>query len=76
MLLPVAVGADDGVTNSLLAQSAKQLAASTWHQNYFDQDLGAAVGRVVNDVSVEIVSGQMTSQEGAQQIQDAFELEQ
>ncbi|APO78946.1 sugar ABC transporter substrate-binding protein (plasmid) [Rhizobium etli 8C-3] len=76
MLLPVAVGADDGVTNSLLAQSAKQLAASTWHQNYFDQDLGAAVGRVVNDVSVEIVSGQMSSQDGAQQIQDAFELEQ
>ncbi|WEX74011.1 extracellular solute-binding protein [Sinorhizobium numidicum] len=76
MLLPVAIGADDGVTNPLLAQSAKQLAASTWHQNYFDQDLGAAVGRVVNDVSVEIVSGQMTPQDGAQQIQDAFELEQ
>ncbi|TCU15240.1 ABC transporter substrate-binding protein [Rhizobium sullae] len=76
MLLPVAVGADDGVTNPLLAESAKQLAGSTWHQNYFDQDLGAAVGRVVNDVSVEIVSGQMTSQDGAQQIQDAFELEQ
>ncbi|TCL65184.1 ABC transporter substrate-binding protein [Rhizobium sp. BK251] len=76
MILPVAVGASDGVTNPLLAESAKQLAASTWHQNYFDQDLGAAVGRVVNDVAVEIVSGQMTSQDGAQQIQDAFELEQ
>ncbi len=76
MLLPVAVGADDGVTNPLLAQSARQLAASTWHQNYFDQDLGAAVGRVVNDVSVEIVSGQMTAEDAAQQIQDAFELEQ
>ena len=30
----------------------------------------------VNDVSVEIVSGQMSSKDGAQQIQDAFELEQ
>lgn len=76
MLLPVAVGADSGVTNPLLADSAKQLAASTWHQNFFDQTLGAAVGRVVNDVSVEIVSGQMTSEEGARQIQDAFALEQ
>jgi raffinose/stachyose/melibiose transport system substrate-binding protein len=76
MILPVAVGADDGVTNPLLAESAKQLGASTWHQNFFDQDLGAAVGRVVNDVSVEIVSGQMTSRDGAQMIQDAFELEQ
>ncbi|ANM10534.1 ABC transporter substrate-binding protein [Rhizobium sp. N324] len=76
MLLPVAVGADDGVVNPLLAESAKQLAGSTWHQNFFDQDLGAAVGRVVNDVSVEIVSGQMNSNDGAQMIQDAFELEQ
>ncbi|MBW9052763.1 ABC transporter substrate-binding protein [Rhizobium mesosinicum] len=76
MLLPVAVGADDGVVNPLLAESAKELAASTWHQNFFDQDLGAAVGRVVNDVAVEIVSGQMNSKDGAQMIQDAFELEQ
>lgn len=75
MILPVAKGADDGVTNPLLADSAKQLAASTWHQNFFDQALGASVGRVVNDVSVEIVSGQMSAEEGAQHIQDAFELQ-
>jgi len=74
MILPVATGADGAVKNPLLADSAKQLAQSTWHQNFFDQALGAAVGRVVNDVSVEIVSGQMTGEEGAQQIQDAFEL--
>lgn len=74
MILPVAAGADGAVKNPLLADSARQLAGSTWHQNFFDQTLGAAVGRVVNDVSVEIVSGQMTSEEGAQQIQDAFEL--
>ncbi|WP_332304131.1 ABC transporter substrate-binding protein [Rhizobium sp. GR12] len=74
MILPVATGAAGAVKNPLLADSAKQLAGSTWHQNFFDQTLGAAVGRVVNDVSVEIVSGQMTAEEGAQQIQDAFEL--
>ncbi len=74
MILPVATGAAGAVKNPLLADSAKQLASSTWHQNFFDQTLGAAVGRVVNDISVEIVSGQMTPEEGAQQIQDAFEL--
>ncbi|MGG2474805.1 extracellular solute-binding protein [Rhizobium sp. BR5] len=74
MILPVATGAAGAVKNPLLADSAKQLAGSTWHQNFFDQTLGAAVGRVVNDISVEIVSGQMTAEEGAQQIQDAFEL--
>jgi raffinose/stachyose/melibiose transport system substrate-binding protein len=50
------------------------LAESTWHQNFFDQTLGAAVGRVVNDVSVELVSGQMTSEEAIEQIQEAMEL--
>jgi len=74
MILPVAVGASEAVKDPLMADSAKQLAASTWHQNFFDQTLGAAVGRVVNDISVEIVSGQMTPEEGAQQIQDAFAL--
>jgi raffinose/stachyose/melibiose transport system substrate-binding protein len=75
-LIPVAKGAEDGVTDPLLAQAAAQLAASTWHQNYFDQDLGPSIGRVVNDVSVEIAAGNMTGEEGARMIQEAFELEQ
>ncbi|WP_322885109.1 extracellular solute-binding protein [Sinorhizobium medicae] len=75
MIVPVAVGAEEGITNPLVRASADQLAASTWHQNYFDQDLGPSVGRVVNDASVEILSGQMSSEEGARMIQDARELE-
>jgi raffinose/stachyose/melibiose transport system substrate-binding protein len=76
MIIPVAVGAEDGVTNPLMHASAEQLAHTTWHQNFFDQDLGPSVGRVVNDVSVAIVSGQMTPKDGAAQIQDAFEQDQ
>jgi raffinose/stachyose/melibiose transport system substrate-binding protein len=76
MLIPVAAGAQDGVTKPLLHASAEQLAHSTWHQNFFDQDLGPSVGRVVNDVSVAIVSGQMSPADGSQQIQDAFEQDQ
>ncbi|WP_028745237.1 ABC transporter substrate-binding protein [Rhizobium mesoamericanum] len=76
MLIPVATGAEDGVTNPLMHQAAEQLAHSTWHQNFFDQDLGPSVGRVVNDVSVAIVSGQMSPTDGAQQIQEAFEQDQ
>lgn len=75
MLIPVAVGAQDGVTDPLMRGAADQLAASTWHQNYFDQDLGPSVGRVVNDISVEIIAGQMSSEEGVQAIQEALELE-
>ena len=75
MIIPAAVDAEEGLKNPLMRESADQLAASTWHQNFFDQDLGPSVGRVVNDVSVEILAGQMTAEEGAQAIQDATELE-
>ncbi|SCB22412.1 ABC transporter substrate-binding protein [Rhizobium hainanense] len=76
MIIPVAVGAEDGVKGPLMHEAADQLAHSTWHQNFFDQDLGPSVGRVVNDVAVGIVSGQITPKDGAQQVQDAFEQDQ
>lgn len=75
MIVPSTIGAEDGLKDPLVRASADQLAASTWHQNYFDQDLGPSVGRVVNDVTVEILAGQMSSEEAAQMIQDALELE-
>ncbi|WFU01618.1 extracellular solute-binding protein [Rhizobium sp. CB3171] len=76
MIIPVAVGVEDGVKSPLMHASADQLAHSTWHQNFFDQDLGPSVGRVVNDISVGIVSGQIAPKDGAQQVQDAFEQDQ
>lgn len=73
MILPVATGADGAVRTRCWRIRPSSLQALR-HQNFFDQTLGAAVNRVVNDVSVEIVSGQMSAEEGAKQIQDAFEL--
>ena len=56
-----------------MAEIARAISNSTWHQNFLDQDLGPSVGRVVNDVSVAIAAGDMTPEEGAQQIQDAWD---
>ncbi|ODS51503.1 MAG: ABC transporter substrate-binding protein [Agrobacterium sp. SCN 61-19] len=75
VIIPAAAEAEDALKDDLMRQAADQLAASTWHQNFFDQDLGPSVGRVVNDVSVEVLAGQLSSEEGAQMIQDARELD-
>jgi raffinose/stachyose/melibiose transport system substrate-binding protein len=52
------------------------MAKATWHQNYLDQDLGPNVGRVVNDMAVAIFSGEASPEDGAQQIQDTYAMEQ
>ena len=74
-ILPTALGSDTSVKDPSLADSAAQMAKATWHQNYLDQDLGPNVGRVVNDMSVELVSGGVTPEDALQQIQDAFSME-
>ena len=59
--------------NPLFKQIAADLAATTYHQNFFDQDLGPSVGRVVNDISVAVAAGEMKPEDAAAAIQDAFE---
>jgi raffinose/stachyose/melibiose transport system substrate-binding protein len=71
--IPVVKGAEASVTDPLVKRLATDLAATTYHQNYFDQDLGPAVGRVINDVSVAVAAGEMTPEAAAAAIQDAAE---
>ena len=73
--LPVIKGADGAITDPTLKDAAAQMAKATWHQNYVDQDLGPNVGRVVNDMSVAIFSGEVSPEDGSQQIEDAHALE-
>ncbi len=69
--IPVVKGAEASFTNPLFKRLASDLAATTYHQNYFDQDLGPSVGRVINDVSVAVAAGEMTPEAAAAAIQDA-----
>jgi raffinose/stachyose/melibiose transport system substrate-binding protein len=71
--VPATKGTDAFIKNPLVAEVARAISNSTWHQNFLDQDLGPSVGRVVNDVSVAIAAGDMTPEDGAQQIQDAWD---
>lgn len=75
MLIPAAAGADAALKDPIVQDFAAQLSRSSFHQLFLDQDLGPSVGRVVNDATMEVVSGQMEPEAAAQEIQDAFELE-
>ncbi len=69
--IPVVKGSESAFTDPLFKRLADDLSKTTYHQNFFDQDLGPSVGRVVNDVSVAVAAGQMTPEAAAAEIQEA-----
>jgi len=69
--IPVYKGAEASIKDPLERQIATDLANTTYHQNFFDQDLGPSVGGAINDVSVAVVAGQMTPEAAAAAIQTA-----
>lgn len=73
--IPVAVGASEDIENPFFRQVADNIAASNYHQIFYDQMLGASVGRVVNDVSTDLAAGVITPEEAAETVQEAWEFE-
>jgi raffinose/stachyose/melibiose transport system substrate-binding protein len=71
-LIPTVQGAETGLGSPFMRNIAQNIAASKYHQNFWDQDLGPSVGRVVNDATAELAGGTMTPRQVAKAIQDAF----
>ncbi len=71
-LIPTYKGAESGLGSAFMRDIAGNIAASKYHQNFYDQDLGPNVGRVVNDATAEIAGGSMTPKQAAKAIQDAY----
>jgi raffinose/stachyose/melibiose transport system substrate-binding protein len=69
--IPVYTSAEASIKDPLVKQVGAELAATTYHQNFFDQDLGPSVGRVINDISVAVAAGEMTPEAAAAAIQEA-----
>ncbi len=69
--IPVYKGAESAISDPLIKHLADDLAVTTYHQNYFDQDLGPSVGRVINDASVAVAAGEMKPEAAAAAIQEA-----
>ncbi len=74
LFIPLAVGSDAGIANPIRAQISRNVAVSQWHQLFLDQDLGADVGGVVNDISLQLATGDIDPQGAAELIQEAWEL--
>ncbi|MCX5580512.1 extracellular solute-binding protein [Kaistia terrae] len=74
--IPVVASAASEITNPLLKSAAESVGKSPFHQNFLDQDLGPDVGwGVVNQMVVELVTGEISPADAAQQIQDAWDLQ-
>ena len=74
--IPIVKGADASIQNPFLKQVAKNIANSEYHQIFYDQFLGADIGRVVNDVSTDLAAGIITPEEATQAVQEAWEFNQ
>ena len=71
-IVPVAKGAEDGVSSPFMKNIVANLGKSKFHQNFYDQMLGPSVGRVINDASAEIAGGSMTPKQAANTVNDAW----
>ncbi|MGQ3074120.1 MAG: ABC transporter substrate-binding protein [Ferrovibrionaceae bacterium] len=72
--IPVVNGTQDAIANPFLRQIAQNVARSKYHQIFYDQALGPAVGATVNDVSTDIAAGRMKPAEAAEAVQQAWVL--
>jgi len=74
--IPIAKGADTSITNPFFKQVASNISQSDYHQIFYDQFLGADIGRVVNDVSTDLAAGMITPEAATKQVQEAWEFNQ
>ena len=74
--IPIVKGTDVSITNPFLQQVAQNISNSEYHQIFYDQFLGADIGRVVNDVSTDLAAGIITPEEATQAVQEAWEFNQ
>ena len=72
--IPVVKGTQDAITNPILRRIAENIGRSRYHQIFYDQMLGPAVGAVVNDVSADIAAKVITPKDAAQAVQRAWQL--
>lgn len=71
--IPITQGAADELANPFFKVISNNINQAKWHAIFFDQELGADVGGVVNDVSVELTDNAISAQEAADLVKEAVD---
>lgn len=71
--IPITQGAADELANPFFKEISNNINQAKWHAIFFDQELGADVGGVVNDVSVELTDNAISAQEAADLVKEAVD---
>ena len=71
-IIPVARGADAAIADPFQSEHSARIANSPYHQIFYDQMLGPDVGLVVNDMAAELAVGNVSPEDAAAEIQDAW----
>ena len=76
-IIPVVPNTSDAITDPTLKIAADIFSASTFHQNYLDQDLGPVTGfGVVNQQVFDLVTDNVTPEDAAAAIERSWQMEQ
>jgi raffinose/stachyose/melibiose transport system substrate-binding protein len=73
LAIPAVKGTADAIQDPLLKEIAQQIEKSEWLEIPMDQVLGPDTGRVFNDVSTDIASGNSTPEKGAKAIEASWQ---
>jgi raffinose/stachyose/melibiose transport system substrate-binding protein len=73
--IPATKGAGEALQNPIFRELAASLQKANYVQNFYDQMLGPATGRVVNDTSQDLAAGRISPKQVGRLIQDAWDLE-
>ncbi len=66
-------GTQDAIKHPILRRARRNVANSTWHQIFFDQDLGPSVGARRQRHLGRDRAGEMKPEEAAQAVQEAWD---
>lgn len=74
LFIPIAEGSADQMENPFYIEVADHITASSYHQIFLDQFLGASVGATINDISADLAQGVITPEDAAAQVQESWDF--